>query len=118
MQSFLAKFSLGYLADRAATIVRWSPLGRQLELQDAEGPEAAVFEGLRGKVTSLDDSVIVVECLDRVDRAPRVVTTVRLTPRHAGWTGRSLMLLPIAVVATAIGQDGVTQQAIAIARIK
>lgn len=118
MQSLLAKISLGYAADRAATIVRWSPLGRQLELRDAEGPQAAMFEGLAGKVTSWDDGVIVLECPDRHDQSSRVVTTVRLTPRHSCWTGRSLMLLPIAVVATAAGHDGVSTQAIAIARIK
>lgn len=118
MQSLLAKISLGYLADRMATIVRWSPLGRRLELRGAEGPQAAMFEGLAGKVTSWDDNVIVVDCPDPLDQASRAVTTFRLTPRHSGWTGRSLMLLPIAVVAMATGRDGVSKQAIAIARIK
>ncbi len=77
-----------------------------------------MFEGLAGNVTSWDDGVIVVECPERHDQYSYEGMTVRLAPRHSGWTGRSLMLLPIAVVATAIGQDGVTKQAIAIARIK
>lgn len=118
MQSFLAKISLGYLADRAATIVRWSPLGRRLELRDAEGPHAVLFEGLSGKIISLDGGAIVVACHDRHDQSSRAITTVRLTTRHSGWTFGSLMLLPIAVVATAIGHDGESTQAIAIARIR
>jgi len=118
MQSLLGKISLGYLVDRLAATVRWSPLGRQLELQDAEGPQAVVFEGLTGRVVSLDDGVIVVDCPGRRGQGPHDVTTVQLTPRHSGWSGRSLMLLPIAVVATATGHDGASKQAIAIARIR
>jgi hypothetical protein len=118
MQSLLGKLSLGYVADRMAAIVRWSPLGRELQLQDAEGPQAAMFEGLAGKVISWDDGVIVIDCPDRPGPGPHKVTSVRLTPRHSGWTGRSLMLLPIAVVALTTGHDGASKQAVAIARIK
>jgi hypothetical protein len=106
------------VADWLARVVGWSPLGRTIALHGAEGPFAAHFNGRVGNVVAIEGQVIVVDEVRSQVTQHSAVTHLRLTPRHAGWTGKSLMLTPIAVVAevrTPGGRDAPT--AIAIARI-
>jgi hypothetical protein len=98
--------NLGSFSDGLARLLGWSPIGRTLVLRGAEGPHAAAFEGMTGRVTALSDGVLLLE--GRLPGPPGSGTTVRarLTPRHAGWTAHALMLAPIAVVAELPAADG------------
>jgi hypothetical protein len=118
MNRAVAALSLGGLADRAARIAGWSPVGRHIVLCEAEGRHADYFEGLLGTVTAIDDGVLVADCLGDPGRATPLTTLVRISPRHAGWTVHSLMFCRIAVTAEASGPDGATKQAVAIASVK
>lgn len=110
-------FSLGRIVDAMARAVGWSPVGRELILHDAEGPDASLFEGVAGKVVSVDGGGIVLAC----NRSSRVsadeVRVMQLTPRHVGWTGFSLMLCDVAVIATVRAADGREAQTIGIATL-
>lgn len=118
MNRAVAALSLGGLADRAARIAGWSPVGRQVVLCEAEGPHADYFEGLLGTVIAIDDGVLVADCLGEPGRAMPSTTLVRMRPRHAGWTVHSLMFCRIDVTAEASGPDGATKRAVAVASVK
>lgn len=102
----VAGFSVGYLADRFAHAVGWSPLAKLVVISGVEGPEASLFEGVIGTVQSVQGRVMTVE----PDRTMRVDgdqgSRLRLTARHQGWTPFSLCLGPIAVVVEADRLDG------------
>jgi len=101
-----AKLSLGYLADRIAHMIGWSPLAKSIAIFGAEGPHANLFEGVIGTVLSVDQGAMILE-LDRtlhlsMSQGSRLI----LTARHKGWTPHSLCFRPIAVVAEALQPDG------------
>lgn len=108
-------FSLGRIVDTIARAVGWSPAGRELVLHDAEGPDASLFEGSLGKVVSIDGGGIAVASNRSSGVSGDETRVIRLTPRHLGWTGYSLMLCDVAVVATVRAADGRDAQTIAIA---
>ena len=106
-----AYLSLGGLADWLARVVRWSPVGREIVLKQAEGPNADRFNNLHGRVVAFEEGILLVEPTGH-ELAGR--STIRLAPRHVGWTGRSLMLCRIAVLAETAALDGSRAQAIAV----
>ena len=107
MSNAIELLSIGKGADLLARALRWSPIGRTVELHGAEGPSARMFAGLAGTIDSVDDSGVILigqakqNAEDKVDPV-----RLRLTPRHKGWTAFSLMLVRIAVVAELLGRDG------------
>ncbi len=113
-----ATLSIGYLTERVARAVRWSPLAKTIEISGVEGPEAGQFEGLVGIVRSVDETSMLVEP-DRTALAGlNEGSCIRLTARHRGWTPFSLCLRPIAVVVEAERSDGQSRSvAIAMARV-
>lgn len=97
----LAKLSLGYLADRLAHAVGWSPVAKLVVISGVEGPSANVFEGMIGTVRSVQAGVMTLEPDRTVHPAWSEGSRLRLTARHEGWTPFSLCLVPIAVVVEA-----------------
>lgn len=97
----LAKLSLGYLADRLAHAVGWSPVAKLVVISGVEGPSANVFEGMIGTVRSVQGGVMTLEPDRTVHPAWSEGSRLRLTARHEGWTPFSLCLVPIAVVVEA-----------------
>ena len=101
----LSKLSLGYLADRIAHAVGWSPVAKRVVISGVEGPSANVFEGMIGTVLSVQGGVMTLE----PDRAVHPVwgegPPLRLMARHEGWTPFSLCLGPITVVVEAEPPD-------------
>lgn len=110
-------FSLGRIVDAIARAIGWSPAGRELELHGAEGPDASLFEGTTGRVLSVDSAGITLACDRNVAVSADGSQSIHLAPRHVGWTGLSLMLCDVAVVATARAPDGRDVQSIAIATL-
>lgn len=94
----LAKLSLGYLADRLAHAVGWSPVAKLVVLSGVEGPSAHALEGMIGTVRSVQGGVMTLEPDRAVHPAWNEGPPLRLTARHEGWTPFSLYLVPIAVV--------------------
>lgn len=109
--------SLGRIADAIARAIGWSPAGRELVLHSAEGPDASLFEGRTGKVLSIDGDGMSLSCDRSHDVSADAVQIVHLTPRHAGWTGLSLMLCNVAVIAVARTSEGRDVQSIAVAAL-
>jgi hypothetical protein len=106
MRKAIELLSIGKVADLLARALRWSPVGRTLTLHGAEGPSAKRFTGLTGKVDSVDDrGVIVISRAGCETEADAGACSLRLTPRHKGWTAFSMMLVRIAVVAELVGTD-------------
>lgn len=101
-----AALSVGYLADRFAHAVGWSPVAKRVVISDVEGPSAGLFEGLVGTVRSIQGRVMILE----PDRTAHPVwsagSRLRLTARHEGWTPFSLCVCPIAAVVEAEQVDG------------
>jgi hypothetical protein len=93
-----AKLSLGYLADRFAHAVGWSPVTKSVVISGVEGPSANLFEGMIGTVRSVQGCVMTLEPDRTVYPAWSEGSRLRLTARHEGWTPFSLCLVPIAVV--------------------
>lgn len=91
-----SNWSLGRLADGLARTLGWSPIGRQIEFTSVEGPLESRLCGRTASVIALVGENLVVECSDETGESP---LRLRLKPRHAGWTARSLMLAGIGVVA-------------------
>lgn len=116
MSALAGAMSLGRIADRVAKAVGWTPVGRSVVLQGAEGPDSRYFSGLSGTVVSVGDGVMDVEAI-RTDReSGGSPVRLRLTPRHRGWTPFSLMLVRIAVVAKIANEgNGPDRVAIAVA---
>jgi len=105
-RQLLTTLSIGFLADRLAHAVGWSPETRTLLISGVEGPSARLFEGLTGTVSSVEESAMVLEP-DRKEQSERTGWShLRLTARHGGWTPFSLYLRPIAVVVEAVYSDG------------
>jgi hypothetical protein len=98
MQSLLETFSIGRASRWLATALGWSPLGRTVVVRSAEGPDSERLTGVRGRVVDLDGDTIVLDVTASGGGTP---TRLRLTPRHKGWTGHSLLLASIAVVVEA-----------------
>lgn len=101
-----AMLSIGYLADRLARAVGWSPKARLVLISAVEGPAAEIFEGLTGTVKSVEGTVMIVEPDPSVHAERMAGSQLRLTARHRGWTPFSLFLRPIAVVVEAVPSDG------------
>lgn len=101
-----AKFSLGYLADRIAHAVGWSPSSKRVAISAVEGPSAGVFEGVTGTVRSVQGGVMTLDPDRPVDPAWSEGSRLRLTARHEGWTPLSLCLFSIAVVVEVERADG------------
>lgn len=93
-----SKLSLGYLIDRLARAVGWSPVAKRVVISGVEGPSASVFEGVTGTVRSMQGSVMTLEPDRTVHPGGRPGSLLRLTARHQGWTPYSLCLRSIAVV--------------------
>jgi len=120
MRRAIELLSIGKAADLLARVLRWSPVGRTLILHGAEGPSAKRFTGLTGKVDAVDDrGVIVISHANFEMKEDGGACSLRLTPRHKGWTALSLMLVRIAVVAELVGIDGhASYTTIAIASVR
>jgi len=101
-----AKFSLGYLADRLARAVGWSPVTRLVAISGVEGPSAGLFEGVTGTVRSVEGCVMTLESDQTAEPVGSKALRLRLTARHEGWTPFSLFLGPIAVVVEAEHVEG------------
>jgi hypothetical protein len=101
----LAKLSLGYIADRLAHVVGWSPMAKQVVISGVEGPSASLFEGVVGTVRSVEGAVMALETDRAVYPAWNEGSRLRLTARHEGWTPLSLCLGPITVVVEAEPPD-------------
>lgn len=119
MRKAIELLSIGKAADLLARALHWSPVGRTLVLHGAEGPAAKRFAGLMGEVNSVDDRGVILIGQAKCDSEEGAgACSLRLTPRHKGWTAFSLMLVRIAVVAELVGTDGRADSAtIAIASI-
>lgn len=102
----LSKLSLGYLADRIARAVGWSPVAKLIVISGVEGPSASLFEGVTGTVRSVEGSAMTLDPDRAVHPAWSEGSRLRLTARHEGWTPFSLCLRPIAVVVEAELSDG------------
>ena len=100
------KLSLGYVIDRLARAVGWSPVAKRVVISGVEGPSASVFEGVIGTVRSIQGSVMTLEPDRTVHPGGRPGSLLRLTARHQGWTPYSLCLKPIAVVVEAEPSGG------------
>jgi hypothetical protein len=96
-----AKLSLGYLADRFAHVIGWSPVTKLVVISGVEGPSANLFDGMIGTVRSVQGCVMTLEPDRTVHPAWSEGARLRLTARHEGWTPFSLCLGPIAVVVEA-----------------
>ena len=118
MDNLISLLSMGRLADGLARAVGWSPVGRRLEFSGAEGPLAPRLGAGPASVVALAGEDLVVECTGRAAVPAASPMRLRLSPRHRGWTARSLMLARIAVVVQeepAAGGSGAV--AIAIVRV-
>lgn len=104
--NLFAKLSLGYLADRFAHAIGWSPVAKRVVISDVEGPSAGLFEGLVGTVRSIQGCVMILETDRTVHPASIEGSRLRLTARHEGWTPFSLCAGPIAAVVEAERTDG------------
>jgi hypothetical protein len=96
--NFSAKLSLGYLADRFAHAIGWSPMAKLVTISGVEGPSAKLFEGVTGIVRSVEGCVMTLEPDRTIHPVWSNGSRLRLTARHEGWTPFSLCLGPIAVV--------------------
>jgi hypothetical protein len=101
-----AKLSLGYLADRFAHAIGWSPMAKLVAISGVEGPSANLFEGVIGTVRSVQGCVMTLEPDRPLHPAWSEGSRLRLTARHEGWTPFSLCLASIAVVVEAEQTDG------------
>lgn len=102
----LTRLSVGYLADRIAHVVGWSPVAKLVLISGVEGPSAGALEGLTGTVRSVEGCAMTVEPDTTLHPAWREGLRLRLTARHEGWTPFSLCVRPIAVVVEAELSDG------------
>lgn len=102
----LVRLSLGYLADRLARAVGWSPMAKLVVLSNVEGPSARLFEGLIGTVRSVQGRTMILEPDRGISPAESEDARLCLTARHEGWTPLSLCLGPIAVVIESQQTDG------------
>lgn len=95
MRTIVAELSLGRMVDRLARAIGWSPVGRWLKFTAAEGPHADRLEGRSVRVVAVAGCDLLVEMGPSEGKGP---TTLRLTPRHGGWTAHSLMWVSIAAI--------------------
>ena len=102
----LAKLSLGYLADRIAHAIGWSPLAKLVAIYGAEGPSANLFEGVTGTVRSVEHRTMILELDRTVHPSLNESSRLVLTARHKGWTPLSMCFRPIAVVVEDLQPDG------------
>jgi len=102
----LAKLSLGYVADRIANAIGWSPLAKSVAVYGAEGPSASLFEGVIGTVRSVERGAIILEPDRTVHSSLDEDSRLVLTARHKGWTPLSMCFRPIAVVVEVLHPDG------------
>jgi hypothetical protein len=102
----LSKLSLGYLADRLAHAVGWSPVAKLIVISGVEGPSAGLFEGVTGIVRSVEGGAMTLDPGTAAHRAWSEGSRLCLTARHEGWTPFSLCLRPIAVVVEVELPDG------------
>jgi hypothetical protein len=97
-ESLIGVLSMGYVADRLAHAVGWSPLARMVEISNVEGPAASLLEGVIGTARAVEERALIVEPDRTIHPDWGQGCRLRLTARHEGWTPRSLCLRPIAVV--------------------
>lgn len=95
MVSMLRWFSLGRVAASIAVAIGWTPVGKRMLIYGAEGPLAKMVNGREGTVRKMDGASLLVEL---VDECTGEIVSFRLTPRHVGWDGRSLVLTPVAML--------------------
>lgn len=114
----LAKLSLGYVADRMAHGIGWTPVAKSMAIFGAEGPHANLIEGVTGTVLSVDRGTMIMES-DRAVHLPKGrFARLVLTARHQGWTPHSMCFRPIAVVVEVLQPDGQREPcAIAMAKV-
>jgi hypothetical protein len=119
MDSVVSWLSAGRIVDRLARILGWSPIGRTLVFDEVEGPLAMSHSGWTCRVLEESDAGLRVE----TDAPGPTHGTTReyllLSPRHQGWTARSLMLTRVAfVVRDANPQAGVDRASIAVVSVR
>ena len=118
MKRVLEYVSVGAVISFIAAVLRWSPVGRVIVLDPAEGPGSDVLGGRVFKVSQLRAGNLIVEaCPDGVIQAGGPGRYL-LRPRHRGWTAASLMAATIAVTVHEIGlQEPGPVIAMAVARL-
>jgi hypothetical protein len=120
MDSVVAWLSAGRIVDRLARILGWSPIGRTLVFDEVEGPLASTHSGQTCRVLEESDAGLRVET--DASGPPTHGTSgeyLLLSPRHQGWTARSLMLTRVAfVVRDASPQAGVDRASIAVVSVR
>ena len=119
MDSVVSWLSAGRIVDWLARILGWSPIGRTLVFDEIEGPLASTHSRKTCRVLEESDAGLRVE----TDApGPMQATTGEhflLSPRHQGWTARSLMLTRVAfVVRDANPQAGVDRASIAVVSVR
>jgi hypothetical protein len=119
MSSVVSWLSLGRVVDGLAQILGWSPMGRTLVFDEVEGPLASTCSGQTCRVLEESDAGLRVE-IDAPDRMHGATgVCLLLSPRHQGWTARSLMLARVAfVVREANPQYGVDRASIAVVSVR
>ena len=100
----------GRAFDWLARILGWSPVGRTLVFEHTEGPLAGLLSGRSGHVIEEDGSTLrIVADIGEAGTSLKDATFL-LTPRHDGWTGRSLILSRVAFVVREDGPAGRGEQ--------
>ena len=119
MDSVVAWLSAGRIVDRLARILGWSPIGRTLVFDEVEGPLASTHSGQACRVLEESDAGLRVETDARGSTHGTTGEHLLLSPRHKGWTARSLMLTRVAfVVRDANPQAGVDRASIALISVR
>lgn len=119
MSSVVSWLSIGRVVDGLARILGWSPIGRTLVFDEVEGPLAGTCSGQTCRVLEESDAGLRVEIDAPGQTHGATSVCLLLSPRHQGWTARSLMLTRVAfVVRQANPQDGVDRTSIAVVSVR
>lgn len=110
--------SVGAVISFIADLLRWSPVGRAIVLESAEGPGSDAFDGQVFRISEARaGNLIVVPCDDGVLQ-PASPVQYLLRPRHRGWAAGSLMATSIAVTVHELGpHESGPALAMAVARL-
>jgi hypothetical protein len=119
MASVVSWLSAGRVADSLARVLGWSPVGRILIFDEVEGPLASACSGRTCRVLEQIDSDLRVEIDASGQTHGATSKYLLLSPRHRGWTARSLMLTSVAFVAReANPQAGADMASIAVVSVR
>lgn len=119
MDSVVSWLSAGRIVDRLARILGWSPVGRTLVFDEVEGPLAMTHSGQRCRVLEESDAGLRVETDAPGPAHGMTREYLLLSPRHRGWTARSLMLTRVAfVVRDANPRAGIDRASIALVSVR